>query len=374
MKSLATTGASSPLPLLPHGIPPIGIGTYELRGDDCVTAVRAALQMGYRLIDTAAVYRNEELVAQGIQSSGVPREDIFIVVKIAMKSMGSDEAVRGGILDSLRKLQTEYADAVLLHWPGCGGLKPNDAAGHHAARHRCWRVMKQLQLEGRVRRMGVSNFLPRHFTELGCFPDSVAEAGMVTCSSGKEEAMAEAEKRRRVEVAHTEVMALGSGGDAPSMLPVVNQIELHPLCIQDDVDHFCVECHGMVLQSYSPLGKGDARLLQHAGLCAVHAKYFESASYSLRDLLIQWGLMRGYSVLVRSHKVAHLWQNLEAAIDYFASVAHQDGVPPQHGNRQRPLLTKEQLEVVRNLRRHMGVEGETTVADLHLCWYSSEIA
>lgn len=377
------------LPPLKFGMPPIGIGTYELRGDDCVHAVRSALQLGYRLIDTAAVYRNEELVGEGIATSGVPRAELFVVVKIAMKSMGSDEAVRNGILESIRKLRIQYADCVLMHWPGCGGLKPEDAAGHHAARARCWRVMQELQRCGAVRYMGVSNFLPRHFNQLHCFDsgESLSVSSHPTCVQNSEES-------------HGTTSPLNQCYN----LPIVNQVELHPLCVQQDVDAYCRGAHGMILQQYSPLGKGDARLLQHPKLLEVHERYFQdsttssataapstaaahkkpkreaedgdevkndtsSHAYSVHDLVLMWGLAQGYCTLVRSHKVEHLKANLAAATDYFASL--QQSTEVGECGRRRPPLSAEQLEVVKNLRRHMGVEG---AEDLHLCWYSSTIA
>ncbi|AIN99232.1 aldo/keto reductase, putative [Leishmania panamensis] len=412
----AAAAAASGLPSLSFGVPPIGIGTYELRGDACVNAVRASLQIGYRLIDTAAAYRNEELVGEGIASSGVPRADLFVVVKIAMKSMGADEAVRQGVLDSIRKLRIGYIDCVLMHWPGCGGLKPQDAAGNQAARARCWRIMHELQKQGKVRYCGVSNFLPRHFKELNCFNDS--DDGQHTES----EALAAAaqlrvlstSERKEEDVVHGHYS--GSSGGCPSsssapalpstsselcLPPILNQIELHPLCIQRDVDMYCRRRHGMLLQQYSPLGKGDVRLLQHPGLLKVHAQCFPSQSggnhasapvpgaspeaaksYSVVDMILMWGLAQGYCVLVRSHRLDHLRANLDAARDYFASVK---AVAKEMGNSgggsadesmasastARALLTAEQLDVIQHLRVHIGVEDDQ---DMHLCWYSSQIA
>ncbi|KAG5476145.1 hypothetical protein LSCM4_05104 [Leishmania orientalis] len=394
------------LPSLSFGVPPIGIGTYELRGDACVNAVRAALQMGYRLIDTAAVYRNEELVGEGIVSSGVPRADLFIVVKIAMKSMGSNEAVRRGILESLRKLRIDYADCVLMHWPGCGGLLPQDAAGHQAARARCWRIMHELQMQGKVRYCGVSNFLPRHFKELSCFDDvdvvRLGNEGGAQLHASIEGGQKEVGSVRR----HCDDSASVSSPSpsAPSArvfpAPILNQIELHPLCIQRDVDTFCRGLHGMLLQQYSPLGKGDARLLQHPRLLQVHARYFSNQStashaptpapassseavksYSVVDMILMWGFAQGYCTLVRSHRPEHLRANMDAARDYFASLkAVAKGMGDGGGGAEefrasvgtaRALLTEEQLDVIRNLRAHMGVVDQQ---DTHLCWYSSQIA
>ncbi|KAG5501878.1 hypothetical protein JKF63_04148 [Porcisia hertigi] len=402
------------LPPLSFGVPPIGIGTYELRGAACVNAVRSALQMGYRLVDTAAVYRNEELVGEGIATSGVPRADLFIVVKIAMKSMGSDAAVRQGILDSLRKLRIDYADCVLMHWPGCGGLKPQDAAAHRAARARCWQVMHELQAHGKVRYCGVSNFLPRHFKDLNCFNGDDSEDAQDTALVAGAAPHASIRRERKEErMLHGQTSSSSSApsdtsappqpaaSSEPYLPPILNQIELHPLCVQRDVDAYCRGCHGMILQQYSPLGKGDARLLQHRRLLEVHAQFFTNQSdgnhsstsapkalpesarlYSVVDLILMWGLAQGYCTLVRSHRVDHLRANLDASRDYFASVralakgagGRDDAGADESrvsGGMSRALLTAEQLEVIQHLRAHMDVEGEP---DTHLCWYSSEVA
>ncbi|KPI85137.1 putative aldo/keto reductase [Leptomonas seymouri] len=368
------------LPLLRFGMPPIGIGTYELRGDDCVQAVRAALQMGYRLIDTAAGYHNEDLVGEGITTSGVAREEMFVIVKIAPKSMGTDEGVRRGILESIRKLRIHYADCVLMHWPGCGGLKPGDAAGHRAARSRCWRVMTALQQEGKVRFLGVSNFLPRHFEQLSCFADDPTGSGTNDANG--------APAARESAQAHA---ASQSSSSTLYALPAVNQVELHPLCVQRDVDEYCRGKHEMVLQQYSPLAKGDARLLQHPKLLEFHTRYFAakashvdggkergpeeeradtSHTYSVHDVVLMWGLAQGYCTLVRSHYVEHLRANLAAAQDYFASMQEASLDGGTERTRTRPLLTASQVDAIHSLRRHMGVED---TADLHVCWYSSEI-
>lgn len=320
------------LPVLaPYGVPAMGIGTYELRGEACTNVVCRALQMGYRLIDTAAAYRNEELVGAGIRASGVPRDELFIVVKIAMKTMHSAETVRGGILASLQNLHIDYADCVLIHWPGCGGLKPDNAEGHTAARERCWRVMIQLQREHKIRYLGVSNFLPRHFAEL-------------------DRVIAE-------EAADTE--RLHGSTDYPPF-PIINQIELHPLCVQSSLVHYCRE-RGMLLQQYSPLGKGDARLLSHPLLRSIQEQCFPH--HTIYDVLLMWGLAQGLCTLVRSANASHLAANYEAALTFFSNVANSCG------GGQRSSLSNEQHAELVKLRDMMEVHEDT-----HLAWYSSQIA
>lgn len=340
----------SPSPLLPtladpsSGLPVLGIGTYELRGDDCVKVVSAALQLGVRLIDTAACYRNEELVGQGIVLSGVPREDIFVVVKIAMKSMRTVERLRAGIEDSLRKLGIGYADCLLMHWPGCAGVRADDVAAQSAARRRCWGVMQEFYHAGRARRIGVSNFQTSHFADVQ--PACAAQATQAPSCD------------RTASAPNTSPPLM-------NVLPHLNQIELHPLCVQAEVVSYC-RARGIALQQYSPLGKGDDRLLRHSELARIQATHFPN--YSVVDLLLMWGLSQGFCTLVRSRSVAHVRANWNVAMHFFGrAVTREDGVCG--GEAVREPLTSEQREIIHNLREHMHV-----TEDVHLCWDSATIA
>ncbi|CAD2219915.1 aldo/keto reductase [Angomonas deanei] len=315
----------------PYKIPALGFGTYQLKGADAVQAVCTALQTGYRLIDTAAVYRNEKEVGEGIRASGVAREALFIVVKIAMKTMGSVQTIQEGILGSLANLQLDYADCVLLHWPGCGGKKPEEEAAHQAARRDCWRVLLQLQEEEKVRYMGVSNFLPRHFKEID------------------------------------EVVAACGGGDTPVRGPILNQIELHPLCVQADVAAYC-QPRRIQLQQYSPLGKSDPTLVQNKKLLEITQTHFSSPPLTVFDVLLMYGLAQGYSTLVRSAKEEHIRRNHAAAVLYFRSVDSVRHPAADKTADDEALLSAEQLDILSNLREHMNV-----TEDVHLCWYSSEV-
>lgn len=302
-------------------IPALGVGTYELRGDECVNAVRCALQSGFRLLDTAASYRNEALVGEGIRQSGVPREELFVVVKVSPKSFRSPEAVTLSVRNSLRSLGVGWADLVLLHWPGGAGMKPDDAAGHSAARQRAYGALRALQQTGEVRWLGVSNFLPRHFKDI------VQEGG-----ASPEEAQQ-------------------PGEDSP----VVNQVELHPLCVQADVVAHAQQ-RGMVVQQYAPLGQGDARLLRHPRLKEVVEQHFPG--FRCPDVLLMWGLSQGYSTIVRSKSAEHLAANHRAGRVFFAEELEGG-------------LTAHQRDTLRALRSLMGVDREP---DQHFCWDSSTIA
>lgn len=348
---------------IPLSIPPIGFGTYELRGEACVQAVSSALRLGFRLLDTAAVYRNEELVGEGIRQSNVPRSDIFVVVKIAMKTMSSELSIREGIIRSIEKLGLNgYADAVLVHWPGCGGLQPHDAVGHAAARRRCWETMHVMQLEGIIRSIGVANYRGEHFKELG-ETEWGASSIFGCCSTTL--SMSPSTQR------DTDV------NQSSAFLPVVNQIELHPLCVQSKVVEYS-KSHGMVLQQYSPLGKGSSKLLQHPVLLSIQQSHFPS--YSIADVLLLWGLEQGFIPIVRSANIQHIKSNWQVAVDYFQSSSLIcEGDDPTHsqvprqardvGSPSRPPLTAEQRNVLLHLRSLMHVEE-----DEHLCWNSICIA
>lgn len=131
-------------------MPLLGFGTFQMNGDTCRDAVCAAIQTGYRLIDTAEAYGNEAAVGQGIQASGIPRSDLFLVTKVNFRSY---DHARDTVLTSLDKLQTDYLDLVLLHWP---------FGNYYAA----WRELEQLHEEGIIRAIGISNFDPDRMIDL----------------------------------------------------------------------------------------------------------------------------------------------------------------------------------------------------------------
>lgn len=138
-----------------HKIPLLGLGTYPMSGNEAVRAVSSGLSMGYRLIDTAAQYGNEEAVGQGIRDSGVPREDLVVTTKLRGSQHGYTEA-RSGLEQSLERLGLDYVDLYLIHWPLPRVGKYADA----------YRAMLEMASEGLIRSVGVSNFLPDHIERL----------------------------------------------------------------------------------------------------------------------------------------------------------------------------------------------------------------
>ncbi|MBC9729869.1 aldo/keto reductase [Streptomyces sp. TRM68367] len=192
-------------------IPGIGLGTWPLDDADAEQAVRGALDLGYRLVDTATNYRNETGVGRAVARSGIPREEIVVTTKLPGRHHGYEETL-ASFEESRRRLGLEYVDLYLIHWPLPRVGKYADS----------WKAMIKLREEGLVRSIGVSNFTPVHIERL--------------------------EKETGV-------------------LPCVNQIELHPLLPQEDLRSFHA-ARGIVTESWSPLGRGTD-LLDDPGIVRV---------------------------------------------------------------------------------------------------------
>lgn len=186
-------------------IPRLGFGTFQMDGDEVERAVGWALELGYRLIDTASAYGNEREVGRAIRGSEVPREEVFLTSKVWNSDQGYDSALRA-FDASLERLGTEYLDLYLIHWPVEGRFVET------------WRALERLLGEERVRAIGVSNFLIPHLRELL---------------------------------------------DAAETVPAVNQIEHHPRLRQPELLGFCRE-HGIQPEAWSPLMKGDVTELGEA--------------------------------------------------------------------------------------------------------------
>ena len=179
-------------------LPDIGFGTYPLRGDEGTAAVLDALAIGYRLIDTAVNYRNEDAVGRAIARTEVPRSEIVVTTKLPGRDHGFDETLRS-FDRSAEALGLDVVDLYLIHWPNPSVGKYVDA----------YRAMVRLKEEGRVRAVGVSNFTEEHLTRVA---------------------------------------------DATGAMPAVNQVEMHPFFPQVELRAFHAE-HGIVTEAWSPLGK-----------------------------------------------------------------------------------------------------------------------
>jgi 2,5-diketo-D-gluconate reductase A len=229
-------------------IPAIGLGTWPLTGDEARRAVLDALSLGYRLIDTAEQYGNEEAVGRAIHESGVPREDVFVSSKLNARWHGV-ELARQACDAALARLGTEYLDLFLIHWPNPWLDRYADA----------WRGLIALREQGKVRAIGVSNFLPAHIDRL------IAETGVV---------------------------------------PEVNQIELDPTLPQAEARAYH-EAHGIVTQAWGPLGR-DGRLLREGVVVELAQRHGVSPA----QVVLRWHLEHDLAFTARSAVREELAQNI----------------------------------------------------------------
>ena len=211
-------------------LPMLGFGTFQMRGDVCVSAVMCALSEGFRLIDTAAAYGNEEAVGAAVRKSAVPRGDIFITTKV---NFSSYENARASVENSLRLLGTDYLDLVLLHWP---------FGNYYAA----WRTLGDMKKEGKIREIGVSNFDPDRLIDLSHFN---------------------------------------------SETPVINQTETHLYC-QRIKEHTYESALGVAHEAYAPLGQSRANeMFDEPAVRAIAERTGKTPAQVLLRFLIDSGVI-----------------------------------------------------------------------------------
>ena len=227
-------------------IPQVGLGVWQTPDDEAVSAVKAALDAGYRHVDTAAVYENEEGVGEGIRQSGLARSDVFLTTKLWNTEQGYDQTLQA-FDASLKRLGTDYVDLYLIHWP----------SAHRGLFVDTWKAFVKLKEEGRATSIGVSNFYPEHIERI------VGETGVV---------------------------------------PVINQIELHPDFQQRETRAFH-EKHGIATQSWSPLGQG--KLLGHPVIAEVANKLGRTPA----QVIIRWHIDNGLVVIPKSVTPSRIVEN-----------------------------------------------------------------
>jgi diketogulonate reductase-like aldo/keto reductase len=234
-------------------IPCVGFGTWQTPdGEVAVSSVKAALKAGYRHIDTAAVYGNEESVGRAIRESGVPRGEIFLTTKLWNNDHGYDSTLRA-FDASAKRLGTDYFDLYLIHWPNPAKFRAN----WQEANAGTWKAFEELYKAGKLKAIGVSNFHQRHLEPL-----------LKTAS----------------------------------VAPQVNQIRLCPGCTQDAVAEYC-RAKNILLEAYSPLGVG--KIFEAAEM----KTFAETYHRSVAQVRIRWSLQRGYLPLPKSVTPGRILEN-----------------------------------------------------------------
>lgn len=236
-----------------HQIPILGFGTYKSTKQDGVESVKFALQNGYRLIDTAAVYGNEEAVGKGIRLSGVPREEIVVTTKLWRTELGYKKA-KEAFYTSLDKLQLDYVDMYLIHWPA----NAKNYSNWQQANADAWRAMEELQSEGRIKSIGVSNFWEEHLDAL-----------LTTANR----------------------------------VPAINQIEFHPGYYQPELTQYC-KGKGIVVESWSPLARGH--VFGNETLQSVARDHNKSIS----QICLRWIIQQGVVAIPKSSTPERIQENI----------------------------------------------------------------
>ncbi len=217
-------------------MPMLGYGVYQVSKEECERCVSDALEVGYRLIDTAQSYFNEEEVGNAIVKSGIPREEIFLTTKVWIEHYGYENC-RNSVLESLRKLQTDYLDLCLLHQPF------SDVYG-------AYRALEDLMAEGKIRAIGISNFYPDRMVDIANFA---------------------------------------------RITPAVNQIEIHPHHAQTEALSWHQK-YGIRPEAWAPFGEGRGGLFSLPELVTIGEKYQKTAA----QVMLRWHLQRGVIAIPKS--------------------------------------------------------------------------
>lgn len=246
-------------------MPRIGYGVYQVTPEECERCVSDALKTGYRMIDTAQAYHNEEGVGAAVKKSGIQRDDLFLVSKVWISNYGYDKA-KASIDDSLRRLGTDYIDLMLLHQPFCD-------------RYGAYRALEEAYKQGKLRAIGVSNFYPDHFID---FASNV------------------------------------------EIVPAVNQVETHVFNQQTQAQKYMDE-FGTRLMSWGPLAEGRNNFFTNPILEAIGLKYGKSVA----QVALRWLLQRDVMIIPKSTHIERMQQNIDIldftlSDDDMAEIAHLD--------------------------------------------------
>lgn len=226
-------------------MPRLGYGVYQVGKAECERCVLDALKVGYRHLDTAQTYFNEEEVGNAIQKSGIPREEIFITTKVWVEHYGYEQTKKS-VYESMRKLQVDYIDLVLLHQP---------FSDYYGA----WRALEDMYSEGKIKAIGISNFYPDRMVDLANFA---------------------------------------------RIKPMVNQVETHPFNQQIEAQKW-MEKYGIQIEAWAPFGEGRGGLFTNETIAKIAAKYNKSVA----QVILRWELQRGIVGIPKSVHIERMEEN-----------------------------------------------------------------
>lgn len=281
-------------------MPQLGYGVYQVSKEECERCVLDALNVGYRHIDTAQSYFNEEEVGNAIVKSGVPREEIFLTTKVWIEHYSYDET-KASVMESMRKLRTNYIDLMLLHQP---------FADYYGA----WRALEDLYAEGIIRAIGVSNFYPDRLIDL--------------CSFVR-------------------------------IKPMVNQVETHPHNQQIEAQKW-MEKYGVQIEAWAPFGEGRGGLFTEPTIAKIAAKYNKSVA----QVILRWELQRGIVVIPKSVRIERMQENFnvfdfELTGEDMATMATLDKKQSSFFSHTDPAMVEWFVKIVEERKNNQGNDNAT---------------
>lgn len=280
-------------------MPQLGYGVYQVTKEDCERCVSDALKTGYRLIDTAQSYFNEEEVGKAIQKSGISRDDIFLTTKVWIEHYGYDECKKS-VIESMKKLQTDYLDLCLLHQPF------NDVYG-------AYRALEDLYNNGKIRAIGISNFYPDRMVDIASFA---------------------------------------------RIKPQINQIEIHPHNQQKESKKWH-DKYGIQLEAWAPFGEGRGGMFDLPEL----KKIANKQNKSVAQIILRWHIQRGIIVIPKSTHIERMEENFnvfdfELSQDELKAISKIDRAQSSFFSHTEPSMVEWFVKMVDERRKNNNCTKE----------------